>query len=150
VINYSYRTLHHKNINKYELTNEEFLEGCKAVEVVAEQLERDRYKPYINLLARNFFQTKFAKQLSAVGILRSDQNGVLVQLEGGTGWSVQMAINMKREIYVFDQNRCKWFAWSYTKKQFTEYENPIISQEHFAGIGTRKINIFGIQANNEL
>lgn len=57
---------------------------------------------------------------------------------------------MKREIYVFDQNRCKWFAWSYTKKQFEEYENPVISQEHFAGIGTRKINIFGIQAIREL
>lgn len=146
VIHYSYKTSFHSHSFKHELTTEEFNEGAAQLQKVSNQLKRFHYKPYVNLLARNYFQIKKSKQVFAVGFLEKDESGSLCRVKGGTGWTIQMAINAEREIYVFDQKNEEWFKWNNQLKRFVVCELPKITTQHFAGIGTRKINLFGIQA----
>ena len=150
VIHYSYKTPQHDSPFKYELTVEEFQEGVNQVEIVAEQLKRFRYKAYIKYLARNYFQVKYSQQVFAVAQLEKDELGVLCRVKGGTGWAVQMGINANIEVFVYDQKILEWYKWDTVLKSFQDVENPIISENHFTGIGTRKLNIFGMQAIEEL
>jgi len=51
-----------------------------------------------------------------------------------------MIINNGKFVYVFEQDKDKWFRWSYTSLKFIEVTKPLkISYENFAGIGTREI-----------
>ena len=62
-----------------------------------------------------------------------------------------MAINNGKFVYVFDQDKDKWFRWSYTSLKFIEVTKPLkISYENFAGIGTREIKPNGILAIQEV
>lgn len=148
-INYSYKTKHHHSDNKKELTQNEFHEGSQMVERANETLQRFRYQRMINLLARNWFQVKNADQIFAIGSIKKQNN--LQFLKGGTGWAVQMAIDSNKPVYVFDQNEIRWYYWNFEQKEFLVYEQtPRISSFNFAGIGTRKLNLFGIQAIENL
>ena len=58
-----------------------------------------------------------------------------------------MGILNDRDVYVFDQNLNKWFRWSHNSLRFIELkESPTITEEDFAGVGTREINEYGIYA----
>jgi hypothetical protein len=58
-----------------------------------------------------------------------------------------MGINNEREVYIFEQNIGKWFRWSYNSLRFVELlSKPKITEENFAGIGTREINPAGVRA----
>jgi hypothetical protein len=62
-----------------------------------------------------------------------------------------MAIDAKKEVFVFEQKRNAWFYWDYSKKLFKSMnENPKITSSDFAGIGARKINPNGINAIENL
>jgi hypothetical protein len=110
----------------------------------------------MNLLARNWAQVKYSKQIFAIGsILRSGERGgkgyynkgKYDVVDGGTGYAVMMGINHNRDVYVFDQGKDKWFRWSYTTLSFVEMnEVPIIESYDFAGIGTRELQPNGISA----
>jgi hypothetical protein len=114
---------------------------------------------YINLLARNWAQVKYSKEVFAIGSIvepgakgnKGYYNKSKYQVvDGGTGYACQMAVNNDRDVYVFEQNKDKWFRWSYTALRFIEIVEPSISYQDFAGIGTRKINDNGISAIQEL
>lgn len=146
---YSYKTKHHASENKKELTQNEFLEGEKMVERANLTLQRFRYHRMINLLARNWFQVKHADEIFAIGSIKK-QNDVQF-VKGGTGWAVQMAIDANKPVYVFDQNEVRWYYWNFDQNEFLDYlHEPRITSDNFAGIGTRKINLFGIQAIENL
>ena len=111
---------------------------------------------YMNLLARNWSQVKYSKQVFAIGTIieaggksvkgykNNSKNDVV---DGGTGYAVMMGINNNREVFVFDQIRDKWFRWSYSTLQFVEMkEVPTIDVQNFAGIGTREIQPNGVKA----
>lgn len=149
-IAYSYKTKFHTSNSKYELTKEEFLEGCEKVDLANETLNKFKYKHILKLLARNWFQVKNADEIFAIGnILKRSNNTDYVK--GGTGWAVQMAIDHNKKVFVFDQNIIQWFFWNSEKQIFKNcLTDPKITQNNFAGIGTRKINIFGIQAIQNL
>ena len=104
------------------------------------------------LVRRDYLQAKAADAVFAVGtIIESEQkdpkgyvnktNRSLVA--GGTGYAVQMAINLGKPVYVFDQLKNKWFVWENNK--FNETTTPTLTKK-FAGIGTREINKEGKQA----
>jgi hypothetical protein len=58
-----------------------------------------------------------------------------------------MGINNEREVYVFDQIKEKWFRWSYSSLRFVDIGKvPSITEQDFAGIGTREILPNGIKA----
>jgi hypothetical protein len=110
----------------------------------------------MNLLARNWAQVKYSKQIFAVGtiIKPGDKNnrgyynkGKYDIVDGGTGYAVRMGINNEREVYVFDQIKEKWFRWSYSSLRFVDIGKvPSITEQDFAGIGTREILPNGIKA----
>jgi hypothetical protein len=68
-------------------------------------------------------------------------------VDGGTGYAVQMAIDSEKDVFVFDQNKELWFRWSYNSMRFIQMkETPAITEQNFAGIGTREIKPCGIKA----
>ena len=61
------------------------------------------------LLMRNYFIAKDSYALYAFGYLESNKTKV----EGGTGWTVQLAVDMGKKIYLFDLNENQWYEFIY-------------------------------------
>ncbi len=156
---YSYKTNRHKSINKVEISDEDFLEGIDEVNKANKWLYRYGIHKYMNLLARNWAQVKYSKEIFAIGNIINPgkkgskgyyNRGKYQVVEGGTGYAVQMGINNDRDVYVFDQDINKWFRWSPISLRFIEIKSPSISYQDFAGVGTRKINSNGRNAIKEV
>lgn len=149
LVAYSYKTKYHQSVNKKELTVEEFKEGVAHVYKANEVLKRSKINPYLNLLARNWLQVKNADEVYAISTLKNF--GSSLHVKGGTAWAVQMAIDSRKKVFVYDQDRTAWFYYDEKTFSFKELkEAPRINAHHFAGIGTRNINMFGIAAIEEL
>jgi hypothetical protein len=142
---YGVKSNHYYHGNKtpkgnVEITEEEFEEGKQHVLKANETLNR-KPNSYMDLLARNWMQVKNADAIFAIGHLKK---GIV---DGGTGWAVQMAIDVNKPVYVFDQERNQWYkningVWS-------ESEIPTLTP-NFAGIGTRQLNDDGKKAIEEV
>lgn len=146
---YSYKTAFHQSVNKHEISEEEFEEGCIQVFKANETLKKYRLKPYLKLYARSWFQVKNAEQIFAISTFIQIENQQFVK--GGTGVTVQMAIDTEKEVFVFEQSKNAWFYWDYSNNKFVQIaEIPKINTTNFAGIGARKINANGIQAIEKL
>ena len=145
---YSYKTPSHKSENKVDISETDYLEGVEKIETAFKTLKRKINYKYMNLLSRNWQQVKNADQIFAISKIIFKN---IESVSGGTGWAIQMAIDNKKEVYVFDQEQNAWFKWSYSKTKFTILKNsPKITKRNFAGIGARKINENGINAIKEL
>jgi len=105
------------------------------------------------LLRRDFLQVANSDAVFAIGFIIADGDkdtkGYINKtgheiVSGGTGYAVQMAINMNKPVYVFDQNINLWTVWNYERNCFVGV-NPILTKR-FAGIGTREITEKGKQA----
>ena len=94
-----------------------------------------------SLLQRNYYQVRNSDAVYAIGNIA----GKLV--EGGTGWAVQMAIDMAKPVYVFNQKDNLWYTFS--NGQFVQTGTPALTK-NFAGIGTREITKAGEQAIREV
>ena len=102
--------------------------------------------PTVNIdLTSGSFEAEDRALLIKKGLL-VPVNDILQVTEAGAKTNVQTLPN-KREIFVFDQVRDKWFRWSYSTLQFVELkEVPEIGCENFAGIGTRELKPNGEKA----
>ena len=153
---YSYRTKSHVSQNKVEISDQDYEEGVIQITKANEILGRFGIHKYMNLLARNWSQVKYSKQVFAIGTIieaggksvkgykNNSKNDVV---DGGTGYAVMMGINQQNDVYVFDQIKDKWFKWDYDTLRFVELKDvPSITEQDFAGIGTREIRPNGIQA----
>jgi hypothetical protein len=156
---YSYKTKYHTSPNKVEISEEDYLEGVQMIKRANLTLNRWGIHKYMNLLARNWAQVKYSNQIFAIGTIiesgkkcnRGFKNSCKYQIvAGGTGYAVQLSIDSMKEVYVFEQNREKWFKWSFNALRFVEVQSPKISVQDFAGIGTREINGSGINAIKNL
>lgn len=94
-----------------------------------------------NLLRRNWYQVKDTGAVFAVGRVNFSRSTV----EGGTGWAVQMAIDSKKAVYVFDIASSTWQHFDYDKSSFMPCKLPTLSL-NFTGIGTRSLPECGKQA----
>ena len=157
---YSYKTKYHTTENKVEISDEDYEEGVKEITKANRVLSRYGIHKFMNLLARNWSQVKYSDEVFAIGtIIQPGKKGSkgfynksqLEVVDGGTGYAVQMAIDNRKTVYVFDQEKDKWFRWSYTSLSFRELKGtPVITSENFAGIGTREIKPNGILAIQEV
>lgn len=157
---YSYKTKYHTTENKVEISDTDYEEGIKEITKANRTLNRYGIHKFMNLLARNWSQVKYSDEVFAIGtIVEPSKKGSkgfynksdFQVVDGGTGYAVQMAINNGKFVYVFDQDKDKWFRWSYTSLKFIEVTKPLkISYENFAGIGTREIKTNGIKAIEEI
>lgn len=153
---YSYKTKSHKSFNKVEISKQDYEEGVEKIKKANKVLSRKNIDKHMNLLARNWAQVKYSTEIFAIGYIvregEKSKKGYLVtskspSVDGGTGYAVQMGINAGKTVYVFDQDKEKWFKWSYILEDFLELRNtPIIQEKNFAGIGTREINKAGEKA----
>lgn len=127
------------------ITEEDYHEGIIAMHKANLVLRRN-VNPYISLLVRNYVPVKNADAIFGVvqAIPRYGPGVKHVNIDGGTGWGIQMAQDMGKPVYLFDQSVNQW----------KEYEEgwgwcmctcPILT-ERFAGIGTRAIKENGIKA----
>lgn len=152
---YSYKTPYHKSKNKVEISESDYREGITEINKANHWLNRYGANKYINLLARNWCQVKYSKQIIAIGRILNPgdkgSKGYRCQskyqcVDGGTGYAVQMAINHSKEVWVFDQFDKNWYRWSYSSMSFIKSDCPKISTQNFSGIGTREITPTGIDA----
>ena len=125
----------------HEISEEEFEEGKEHVLKANEVLKRQPYK-YMNLLARDYSQVKYSDELFAISTFKDKF------VDGGTGWAVQMAIDEKKPVNVYDQERDIWARWE-DGKWFKLDSEPVLTK-NFAGIGKRAINEKGIMALKEV
>jgi hypothetical protein len=153
---YSYRTKSHVSPNKVEISDADYEEGVVQITKANKTLGRFGIHKYMSLLARNWAQVKYSKQVFAIGtIIKAGEKSVKGYknnskndvVDGGTGYAVMMAINQENDVFVFDQIKDKWFRWSYNSLRFVELkEVPLITEQDFAGIGTREIQPNGVKA----
>lgn len=155
---YSYKTSYHQSADKVEISESDYLEGVNMINKANHVLNRYGIQKYMNLLARNWSQVKYSNQTFAIGTIiepkaKSERyyNKSKIQIvDGGTGYATQLTILACKPLFVYDQNRQQWFEWSYILNKFIPSPIPIITDTDFAGIGTREINDFGIQAIKDL
>lgn len=147
-ISYSFYNHVQEGENQVLLTVNELNEGWEAVVTAEKTLKRGAesvFYPYIrNLMSRNWFQVKNSEAVFAVGII--DGNVV----SGGTGWTVQMALDTNKECFFFEQNINEWLKFDYDTQKFKLYNSIPNLTNNFAGVGTRKINDNGINAIHKI
>jgi hypothetical protein len=138
--------------NQNILTQEQLNEGWEQVllceKLIKRPLHKIKYNQYVkNLLCRNWFQVKNSEAIYAVGTLVIGSDKIV---DGGTGWAIQMAVNSRKPIYLFEQNFEQWLIYHYPENKFVEINSIPTLTTNFAGIGTRKINDKGIQAISDI
>lgn len=62
------------------------------------------------------------RDASCVFAVSAIENGLVT---GGTGWAVQMAIDLKKSVFVFDQDAQTWFEWNGLWKRLRAPHRPI-------------------------
>lgn len=148
ILAYSYETASHQSPNKIEISEDDFLEGVKKVHLANQTLKRKINYKYLNLISRNWQQVKNSDEVFAISKIIFKN---IECVSGGTGWAIQMAIDHRKKIFVFDQIQNAWFKWSYSEATFCAIQlSPKITSLNFAGIGIRKINPDGISAIENL
>jgi hypothetical protein len=139
--------------NQKILTLTELEEGAEHVLIAEMSLNRrlqNLNSAYVlNLLCRNWYQVKNSTSIFAIGTFINKNHNIV---NGGTGWAVQMGIDNKKDVYLFEQEIGKWFMFDYYLHpfRFKEFNAIPALTENFAGIGTRKINVDGINAIKEI
>lgn len=148
VISWSFQGHNTKSPNRVNLTKEDLQEGWDHIIEANYSLNRNiKYlKPYVrNLLARNWFQVKNTDTIFAVAHLDGDN-----KVSGGTGWCCMMGIDNHKSVYVFDSKFNSWFSYNYSNFKFEKCDGVPKLTEKFAGVGSREIDEFGINAIKNL
>ena len=129
-----------------ELSEEEYNEGQPKSTIAARQMGRiqETHQVRSNYIIRNWAQVKNSEAVYAIGTIiqkgtemEHGKIALIEQVKGGTGYAVQMAINEKKPVYVFDGTKDSWFVWNGEK--FEKTNTPILTK-NFAGIGSRTLS----------
>lgn len=99
-------------------------------------------------LVRSILQTIWhqitnASEVFVVGFIQPDNT-----VRGGTGWGAELARLWKKPLFVFDQSKRSWFRWSGSAWEIVN--QPTITTESFAGIGTQDLDDEGRVAISDL
>lgn len=127
-----------------EISEDELEEGWKHVLMANKVLQRQP-QAYKDLLSRNWQQVKNSEAIFAISEINANNK----EVSGGTGWAVQMAIDVNKPVYVFDQKIGLWNKYNQQSQRFETCPPPVLTK-NFAGIGTRKLNEVGLQAITKL
>lgn len=144
-IAYSFHNHVQEGKNPKILTVNELAEGWEHVKIADRTLKKNvesLESPYMrNLLCRNWFQVKNSDAIFAIikGFITRET------VEGGTGWAVQMAIDVDKPVFVCTQHPMdnRWFRYMpVVGFESLRGDIPVLT-ENFAGIGTRDLNEYG-------
>jgi len=153
-IAYSFHNHINESANPYIMTIDELKEGYNQALIADKSLHRqftrtfptyeDPLHMYVkNLICRNWFQVKHAESIYAIGTFATKNK---TQVNGGTGWAVQMAVDNNKPVFFFDQDSDGWYIYDYSAGEFKRFDGIPVLTTHFAGIGTRDIKDNGLQA----
>lgn len=142
---YSFGNHSSKSPSLRVLKLDELAEGWEAVKSVSKDIGRNLpYQKYVqNLLSRNWFQVKNSEAVFAISKLN---RSTFKNVEGGTGWAVQMAIKHQKPVFLFDQLEKKWYIYNTESGLFTEIDYIPTLTQNFAGIGSRELTVSGMAA----
>jgi len=130
------------------LNHEELKNGDVSLEYVSKLMNR-RYteSPTLRKILQSiWYQINSAQGIFVVGEILPDNT-----VKGGTGWGAEFAKICNKSLYVFDQKRDAWFRWD--EMEWVEREKgeePVITNHHFAGTGTRMLEENGRKAIADL
>ena len=130
------------------LNHEELLGGDVSLEYVSRLMNR-RYtdRPTLRkILQTLWYQVNNGQEIYVVGAILEDGH-----VKGGTGWGAEFAKLCNKPLFVFDQERDRWFQWVGADWQpMSASSLPVITHPHFTGTGTRHITESGRRAIDEL
>lgn len=129
----------------------------KDFQKAAMALKRPQIFKGMELAQRNWLPAHHAKAIYAIGyiILPGDEDykGFVNDTEkeivaGGTGWIVEMAIQMRKSVYVYDMQFDRWCIWRNDLNRFDAFAEGVSPTlvETFSGVGSRIITPRGISA----
>lgn len=132
------------------LTDEQRQEVEEAYQQAVKDLGRTAFPANTEsgrLVRRDYLQAKAADAIFAIGNIvypgQRNSKGYVVKakgpsIDGGTGYAVQMAINMGKPVNVFVPTEKQWYRYDYAKQDFVKQFVPKLTPK-FAGIGTRGV-----------
>ena len=118
------------------LNHEELLAGDVSLEYVSRLMNR-RYTegPTLRkILQTIWYQVNNGQEIYVVGHIEEDNT-----VRGGTGWGAEFAKLCNKPLFVFDQDRDRWFAWKGEAWVPCPAGEPVIRHTHFTGTGTRHL-----------
>lgn len=128
----------------------------KDVITAAKALDRPTSFKGIELVRRNWFQVHYSQaNIYAIApILQPGMSNLRGMknttgkpvVDGGTGWTVEMAIQKTGLVFVFDTRTNKWYNWEYGVNDFRPMNHIPLLTTLYAGIGSRAITPLGAAA----
>jgi len=126
------------------LNHEELAAGDVSLEYVS-RLMRRRFTdaPTIRkVLQTLWYQVNSGQEVYVVGAILED-----LTVRGGTGWGAEFAKLCNKPLFVFDQDRNRWFRWTGGAwEPVAGASEPVITHAHFTGTGTRTLQDNGRRA----
>ena len=125
------------------LNHEELQTGDVSLEYVSRLMHR-RYtdSPTIRrVLQTLWYQVNNGQEIYVIGTIQDD-----LTVRGGTGWGAEFAKLCNKPLYVFDQAKDGWFAWTGDLWTPVAAAGPVITHPHFTGTGTRTLHQNGVRA----
>ena len=130
------------------LNHEELLAGDVSLAYVSRLMHR-RYTegPTLRkILQTLWFQVNNGQEIYVIGSILEDGT-----VRGGTGWGAEFAKLCNKPLFVFDQDRDRWFQWAASDWQpLSAAHPPVVTHPHFTGTGTRHLADNGKRAIDEL
>ena len=127
------------------LNHEELQQGDVSLTYVSRLMNRNYPNaPLIRKVLQSiWYQVNSGQEIYVVGRIMEDGT-----VRGGTGWGAEFAKLCNKPLFVFDQERDRWFSWE--GDQWKESEAPTIRHRHFTGTGTRMLEENGRKAIADL
>ncbi len=127
------------------LTTEELQHGDVSLSYVSRLMNR-KYPDtplFRKVLQSIWHQVNHGHQIFVVGTIQPDRT-----VRGGTGVAAEYAKFFNKPLFVFDQTKHGWFRW--TSDAWEPATDPVVSERHFTGTGTRFLETNGRQAIDAL
>jgi hypothetical protein len=130
------------------LNHEELKNGDVSLEYISRLMNR-RYtdnETFRKILQSIWYQINNGQEVFIIGEILADKT-----VKGGTGWGAEFSKLCNKALHVFDQQKNAWFTWN--KLDWVECgkdHEPLITQAHFAGGGTRFLEENGKKAIQHL
>lgn len=124
------------------LNHEELQAGDVSLAYVSRLMNR-RYteSPTLRkILQTLWYQVNSGQEIYVVGVILEDGT-----VRGGTGWGAEFAKLCNKPLFVFDQERDGWHAWTGHDWKAVD-GSPVVQRTHFTGTGTRRLQDNGRRA----
>ncbi len=127
------------------LTQSELNQGDVSLAYVGKLMHREfaDTRLFKRVLQSIWHQVNNGQEVYVIGKILEDDT-----VKGGTGWGAEFSKLCNKPLFVFDQERERWFRWS--GSAWEDGGEPQITASHFTGTGTRFVTDAGKAAIDAL